>query len=104
VCRISSRFPNVFTFSDYTVAEMGEISLSIIKEKGFQMADGLNLEVMKTKTSAAVKRHLTHVLFGQAITDIIGSSVRSSEIAKGNGRLARNLVEQVMNSSLCLFE
>eukprot|EP00658_Telonema_sp_P-2_P029368 TRINITY_DN2234_c0_g1_i7.p1 TRINITY_DN2234_c0_g1~~TRINITY_DN2234_c0_g1_i7.p1 ORF type:complete len:525 (+),score=126.46 TRINITY_DN2234_c0_g1_i7:1219-2793(+) len=72
---ISSRFPNVFTFSDYTVAEMGEISLSIIKEKGFQMADGLNLE---------------------AITDIIGSSVRSSEIAKGNGRLARNLVEQAV--------
>jgi len=69
---ISSRFPTIFTFSDYSVPEMAKIAVSIIEEKGFQMAEGLN---------------------EASITDMIGSSVRASEIAKGNGRLARNLVE-----------
>jgi len=72
---LSSRFPTTFTFSDYSVPEMSQIASSIIAEKGFKMANDLNEALL---------------------TDFISQNVRPSEIAKGNGRLARNLVDQAV--------
>jgi SpoVK/Ycf46/Vps4 family AAA+-type ATPase len=72
---LSSRFPTTFTFSDYSVPEMAQIASSIILEKGFKLASDLNTDV---------------------ITDFISQNVRPSEIAKGNGRLAKTLVEQAI--------
>ena len=78
-CRLSSRFPTTFTFSDYNVPEMSQIASSIIAEKGFKMANDLKEALL---------------------TDFISQNVRPSEIAKGSGRLARNLVDQAVERQI----
>jgi SpoVK/Ycf46/Vps4 family AAA+-type ATPase len=69
---LSSRFPNVFNFADYTSEEMAGILKSVAIEKGFTLADDLAHDQLV----AMVKR-----------------SVKAGEAAKGNGRLIKNMVE-----------
>jgi SpoVK/Ycf46/Vps4 family AAA+-type ATPase len=72
---IQSRFPNHFTFSDYTNEEMAQIVLKEVEVKGFVLEPSLD----------------------QArITEIISNNVKKSEASKGNGRLCRTLVEQAV--------
>merc|ERR1719487_3010934 len=67
---IQSRFPNHFTFSDYSMEEMAEIMVKEVQEKGFVLEECLTKEVL---------------------TEIVDNTVKKSEASKGNGRLCRNL-------------
>jgi SpoVK/Ycf46/Vps4 family AAA+-type ATPase len=69
---LTSRFPNVFNFADYTHEEMAGILRTVTVEKGFTLDEALD--------DAAVVR-------------IVKSHVKAGEAAKGNGRLMRNMVE-----------
>ena len=69
---IASRFPNVFNFADYTHEEMAGILRSVTIEKGFTLDESI------TDADAV---------------SLVQRSVKAGEIAKGNGRLVRNLVE-----------
>merc|ERR1719238_2599605 len=69
---IASRFPNVFNFADYTHEEMAGILRSVAIEKGFTLDESLT---------------------DDRLVPMVRTMVKSGEIAKGNGRLVRNLVE-----------
>ena len=69
---IASRFPNVFNFADYTHEEMAGILRSVTIEKGFTLDESI------TDADAV---------------SLVQRSVKAGEIAKGNGRLVRNMVE-----------
>ena len=70
---LASRFPNVFNFADYTHEEMAGILRSVTIEKGFTLDENLNDE--------------------DKLVPLVHRCVKSGEIAKGNGRLVRNMVE-----------
>lgn len=73
---LSSRFPNVFNFADYTPEEMAGILVQIAEEKGFQLDDNLS----PTRLTALVQQ-----------------CIKPAEVSKGNGRLVRNLVEAAIS-------
>ena len=70
---LASRFPNVFNFADYTHEEMAGILRSVTIEKGFTLDENLDDE--------------------DKLVPLVHRCVKSGEIAKGNGRLVRNMVE-----------
>jgi len=72
---IQSRFPNHFTFPDYTNEEMAEIVVKEVATKGFVLEECLD---------------------NKRLTEIINNNVRKSEASKGNGRLCRTLVDQAV--------
>lgn len=69
---LTSRFPNVFNFADYTHEEMGGILRAVAVEKGFTLDESLD---------------------DDAVVSLVKTHVKSGEAAKGNGRLIRNMVE-----------
>ncbi|MCR4763544.1 MAG: AAA family ATPase [Lachnospiraceae bacterium] len=75
---LKSRFPNIIHFPDYTGEELLKIARSIAKSKGYQIDEGADM-------------HLTTYF----------NLVQATRAADaGNGRLARNLVEEaILNQS-----
>jgi len=75
---LASRFPNQIEFPDYTAEELYDITVIQAKSKGYKLADDIKEPL--TEYFAKVQAH---------------DSVRS-----GNGRLARNIVEEaIINQS-----
>ncbi|TVL99004.1 MAG: hypothetical protein CV087_19670 [Candidatus Brocadia sp. WS118] len=60
---LSSRFPNQITFTDYTDTEMLDIFKLNVKNKGYQLADGLDEELLKHLRFLKAKKGLD---FGNA--------------------------------------
>lgn len=76
---LRSRFPNIIEFPDYTAEELCEITESIVKSKGYRLADGCKAILLDTYA----KRQQN----GDFRTN-------------GNGRMARNTVEAaILNCS-----
>jgi len=71
---LSSRFPNVFNFADYSYDDLARILRSTASDKGFTLHDA-------TLGDEA------------ALGALVRRCIRPGEIPKGNGRLVRNLVE-----------
>jgi SpoVK/Ycf46/Vps4 family AAA+-type ATPase len=69
---LSSRFPNVFSFVDYTYTELAGILRTATVEKGFTLAE----EIDDERSIKLVQR-----------------CIKPAEIPKGNGRLVKNMVE-----------
>jgi len=69
---LASRFPNVFNFADYTHEEMAGIVRSVAIERGFMLDERLT---------------------DDNLVPLVQRMVKAGEIAKGNGRLARNIIE-----------
>lgn len=72
---IQSRFPNHFSFPDYSSEEMGQIMMKEVTDKGFVLDSVLDLA---------------------KLTDIVNNNVKKSEASKGNGRLCCTLVQQAV--------
>ncbi|MDR2697530.1 MAG: AAA family ATPase, partial [Holophagales bacterium] len=73
---LQSRFPLVIDFPDYTADELCAIAKKIISAKGFTLADTAE-PVLKEQIALAHK---------------------TSDAASGNGRMARNIVENIMRN------
>jgi len=72
---LTSRFPNVFSFADYTFEEMAEITRNLTISKGFDLDERLD---------------------GDKLLALVQRCIKSGEVCKGNGRLVRNMVEQAI--------
>mmetsp|Transcript_22667 Transcript_22667/g.53648 ORF Transcript_22667/g.53648 Transcript_22667/m.53648 type:complete len:498 (+) Transcript_22667:2707-4200(+) len=70
---LQSRFPHVFNFTDYSPDEMAQILKGMVKDRGFVLEKKLNQE--------------------GKLTALVGTLVKGTEAAKGNGRLVRNVCE-----------
>lgn len=73
---LASRFPLVIDFPDYTGEELYQIALKMTEEKGF-MLDGEAKDLLKEQVHAAARTATAH---------------------SGNGRMVRNLVEQMIRN------
>jgi len=69
---LSSRFPNVFNFADYSYEDLAGILKSTANEKGFTIDEAISEAGLVT---------------------LVQRCIKAAEIAKGNGRLVRNMVE-----------
>jgi SpoVK/Ycf46/Vps4 family AAA+-type ATPase len=69
---LSSRFPNVFNFADYSYADLASILRTTANEKGFTVDESLS---------------------EAGLLSLVQRCIRAAEIPKGNGRLVRNIVE-----------
>ena len=69
---LSSRFPNVFQFADYSYPELAGILRTTTVEKGFQLDECIDEE---------------------RSVQLVQKCIKPGEIPKGNGRLVRNMVE-----------
>jgi len=69
---LSSRFPNVFNFADYSYADLAGILRSTANEKGFTLDESITTE---------------------GTVSLVQKCIKAGEIPKGNGRLVRNMVE-----------
>ena len=75
---LSSRFPNVFNFADYSYDHLAYILRSTAREKGFALDD--------------------ETLGGEEqLGRLVRRCIKPPEIPKGNGRLVRNLVEAAIS-------
>jgi len=70
---LSSRFPNVFNFADYSYADLASILQSTVHAKGFELHKSIASEA--------------------SMLSLVQKGIRAAEIPKGNGRLVRNMVE-----------
>lgn len=71
---LESRFPLFIEFPDYSAAELSEIGLKMIKSKGFELSDEGE----------------------QAFIEEIEEESRIASENSGNGRLVRNIVEEII--------
>ncbi|MBW6410138.1 AAA family ATPase [Clostridium weizhouense] len=71
---LESRFPLMIDFPDYSADDLFEISLKMIKDKGFVLDDRANI-LMKEQISQLHKQSNAH---------------------SGNGRMVRNYIEEIM--------
>jgi len=69
---LTSRFPNVFAFADYSFEEMAEICTNMTISRGFELAEDLH---------------------GDRLVQLVQRCIKAGEVSKGNGRLVRNMVE-----------
>ena len=71
---LASRFPNQIEFPDYTAEELYDITVIQAKSKGYRL----------------------HELIKEPLTEYYRQVQASDSVRSGNGRLARNMIEEAI--------